>query len=140
VPFSHLPRSTFYYAAIQKPAEKIVEKQIEEIFRANREAYGSRKIKVELRKAGLKVCRRRICRIMARQDLVSKYAVAKFKVHQTDCNEEDIGNKLNRQFDSQVPYAAVISDWTYVRVGGQWNYICFLVDLFNREIIGYSAG
>ena len=21
-----------------------------------------------------------------------------------------------------------------------WNYICVLVDLFNREIIGYSAG
>jgi transposase InsO family protein len=25
-------------------------------------------------------------------------------------------------------------------VGKKWNYICVLVDLFNREIIGYSAG
>lgn len=34
----------------------------------------------------------------------------------------------------------MISDLTYVRVGTRWNYICVLVDLFNRKIIGYSAG
>lgn len=38
------------------------------------------------------------------------------------------------------PYRNVsVSDLTYVRVGTNWNYICVLVDLFNREIIGYSA-
>lgn len=25
-------------------------------------------------------------------------------------------------------------------MGNAWNYICVLLDLFNREIIGYSAG
>lgn len=34
----------------------------------------------------------------------------------------------------------MVSDLTYVRVGMSWNYICVLIDLFNREIIGYSAG
>lgn len=34
----------------------------------------------------------------------------------------------------------VVSDLTYVRVGMNWHYICVLIDLFNREIIGYSAG
>lgn len=33
----------------------------------------------------------------------------------------------------------MISDLTYVRVGTRWNYICVLVDLYNREITGYSA-
>ncbi len=33
-----------------------------------------------------------------------------------------------------------MSQSTYVRVGTRWNYICVLVGLFNREIIGYSAG
>lgn len=32
-----------------------------------------------------------------------------------------------------------MSDLIYVRVGNQWNYICVLVDLFNRKITGYSA-
>ena len=34
----------------------------------------------------------------------------------------------------------VVSDLTYVRVGNRWHYLCVLVDLFNREIIGYSSG
>ena len=33
-----------------------------------------------------------------------------------------------------------MSDLTYVRVNGRWNYICILLDLYNREILGYSAG
>ena len=42
--------------------------------------------------------------------------------------------------DTDEPLEAVVSDLTYVRVGQKWNYICILIDLFNREIIGYSAG
>ncbi|SDJ01816.1 putative transposase, partial [Alteribacillus bidgolensis] len=34
----------------------------------------------------------------------------------------------------------IVSDLTYVRVQQKWHYICVLVDLYNREIIGYSAG
>ena len=29
---------------------------------------------------------------------------------------------------------------TYVNVKGKWNYICLIIDLYNREIIGYVAG
>ena len=135
-----LPRSTFYYEAQEKKPETSLQETIVEIFHANRDAYGSRKIKDALSKVGLQVSRRRIRRIMQEQGIVSKYTVAQFKVHKQTCNEDKIGNKLNRQFDNQEPYAVVISDLTYVRVKNKWNYICLLVDLFNREIIGYSAG
>lgn len=27
-----------------------------------------------------------------------------------------------------------------MRVAGKWHYVCFILDLFNREIIGHSAG
>ena len=33
-----------------------------------------------------------------------------------------------------------VSDLTYVNVIGKWHYICLLINLFNREIVGYSAG
>ena len=48
--------------------------------------------------------------------------------------------QFKRVFDNQPEYNVVVSDLTYVRVGLSWHYICILVDLFNREIIGYSAG
>ena len=34
----------------------------------------------------------------------------------------------------------MVSDLTYVRVEKSWHYICLFVDLYNREIIGHSAG
>ena len=84
--------------------------------------------------------RRLIGRIMKKLGLVSKYTVAQFKPHKQTCNEDPIKNELNREFNGQDPYAVVVSDSTYVRVNHKWNYVCILVDLFNREIIGYSAG
>ena len=33
-----------------------------------------------------------------------------------------------------------MSDLTYARVGNRWNYICILVDLYDRELIGCSSG
>ena len=37
------------------------------------------------------------------------------------------------------PHTHIVSDLTYVRVGGKWNYVCLLVDLHNREIVGHAA-
>ena len=72
--------------------------------------------------------------------MVSNYTVAQYKPHVEKCNESKTAIELNREFNTERPYAAVVSDLTYVRVNKRWNYVCFLVDLFNREIIGYSAG
>lgn len=47
---------------------------------------------------------------------------------------------LDREFDQQEAKHFVVSDLTYVKVQNQWHYICVLIDLFNREIIGHSAG
>ena len=72
--------------------------------------------------------------------LVSNYTVKQFKVHKSTCNEENIDNKLNREFNREEKLDVVVSDLTYVNVQGKWNYICLIIDLFNREIIGYAAG
>ena len=135
-----IARSTYYYEATSKPDEVVLEQLISDIFHNNRDVYGSRKIKRELLKNNKIVSRRRICKIMKKLGLVSKYAIAQFKPHKDKCNEDPIKNELNRQFDEQPAYGVVISDLTYVRVNYKWNYVCVLVDLFNREIIGYSAG
>lgn len=87
-----------------------------------------------------KVSRRRIGKIMKKYGLVSQYTVKQFKLHKTKCNEENIANQVNRAFNREVIQDVVVSDLTYVNVLGKWHYICLLIDLFNREIIGYSAG
>ena len=133
-------RSTYYYEAKQQPDESGLASEIKEIFRKSRNNYGTRKIKRELMKTGKQVSRRRIGRIMKREGLVSNYTTAQFKPQKDTCNESKTENVLNRQFQNREYRDVVISDLTYVRVGAHWNYICVLADLYNREIIGYSAG
>ena len=133
-------RSTYYYEAKQPPDEPGLASEITEIFFASRNNYGTRKIKKELMETGKQVSRRRVGRIMKQEGLVSNYTTAQFKPHKNTCNESKTENILNRQFDGQGYRDVVVSDLTYVRVGAHWNYICVLVDLYNREIIGYSAG
>lgn len=133
-------RSSYYYEAKQKPDESGLASEITQIFRASRNNYGTRKIKKELMDAGKQVSRRRIGRIMKQEGLVSNYTTAQFKPQKDTCSESKTENVLNRQFQNREYRDVVISDLTYVRVGTRWNYICVLVDLFNREIIGYSAG
>ncbi|MCG4586986.1 DDE-type integrase/transposase/recombinase, partial [Anaerosalibacter bizertensis] len=63
-----------------------------------------------------------------------------YKVKKSKCNEEKIENIVNRDFKNREKLEVVVSDLTYVRVGNKWNYICTLLDLHNKEVIGYSAG
>jgi transposase InsO family protein len=136
----NIARSTYYYEAKDAAQDVGLEAEIEEIFIHSRKVYGSRKIKVELQKRGKRVSRRKICRIMKKKNLESAYSKSRFKIHRGKCNDASTPNELNRHFNGQNRYGAVVSDLTYVRVNYKWNYICILVDLFNREIIGYSAG
>lgn len=77
---------------------------------------------------------------MREEGLVSNYTIAQFKPYKSKSNEEEVENVLNREFIGQEELAVVVSDLTYVRVGYRWHYVCLFTDLFNREIIGYSAG
>ena len=133
-------RSTYYHESKPRPIDSSVEEAVVKIFADNRHVYGTRKIKVELKKLGMAISRRRIGKLMKKNGLVSAYTVAQYKPHKSKCNESKVGNELNRQFKKETPLEAVVSDLTYVRVAGKWNYICLLIDLFNREIIGYSCG
>lgn len=135
-----ISRSTYYYEATSKTEDTELEQLIITIFHNNKDAYGCRKMKKELSKENQVISKRRICRIMKKLGLVSKYYVAQFHPHKSKCNESLVKNELDRNFDNQQKYAVVVSDLTYVRVNYKWNYICILVDLFNREIIGHSAG
>ena len=136
----NVSRSAYYYESKAKKDESQLVADIVEIFRRSRNNYGTRKIKQELNKMGQQVSRRRIGRIMEQEGLVSNYTIAQFKPHPAKCNEDKIENIVDRNFDEQPYLNVVVSDLTYVRVGHRWHYLCVLVDLFNREIIGYSSG
>lgn len=143
-----IARSTFYYdtgIAVQKKQEKLDEEQelkesVLVIFQGNRKVYGTRRIKNALEKTNQIVSRRRLGRFMKELRIASKYTQASYKPMCTRPNEESVRNVLNREFQVDKEMSVLVSDLTYVKVGNRWNYICFLIDLYNREIVGYSVG
>ena len=110
------------------------------IFHDSKQIYGTRKIKRACSEQGVIISRRRIGHIMAEEGLVSRYTVAQFKPQRQNVNRDQVVNVVNQEFDNRGKKEVIVSDLTYVRVGSSWNYVCVIVDLFNREIIGYSAG
>lgn len=71
--------------------------------------------------------------------LVSVYTIKNYKVHKDQINNENEPNLVNSEFTGRKRYEVIVSNLTYVRIDNSWNYICILLDLYNREIIGYSC-
>ncbi|BDD38880.1 transposase [Streptococcus ruminantium] len=136
----NLPRSSYYYKASETVSEADLEEKVKQIFLESQSRYGARKIKQCLASDGIILSRRRIRRIMKRLNLVSVYQQASFKLYSKEKNEAPIPNLLARQFNQEKPLEAIVTDLTYVRAGKRWAYVCFIIDIFNREIIGLSVG
>ena len=47
-------------------------------------------------------------------------------------------NPLNRDFQPAVPNQAWCADLTYISTAEGWLYLAIVLDLFNREIVGWS--
>lgn len=135
-----IPRSLVYYKKKQCKTDSSIENEIIRIFKSSRNNYGSRKIKKELKKLSITASNRKIRQVMKKYNLVSNYTVKQYKIHKTSCNNDKIDNIVNREFDNRNNLEVVVSDLTYVRVRDKWCYVCLLINLFNREIVGYSAG
>jgi len=135
-----ISRTVYYYESTGRKGNSDLENAIVKIFEDSRNNYGTRKIKVMLKNMGIIASRRKISKIMAKYNLISNYTKKQYKIHKVTCNNEKVENVVNREFNNREILEVIVSDLTSVNVAGLWNYICFLLDLHGRRIIGYSAG
>jgi putative transposase len=140
-----IPRSSYYYREKQKKVDTELENAVIHEFHLSRQNYGTRKLKIQLsrKQNGHKafgVSRRRIGQIMRKYNLVSKYTQKRCKKQKTEVNNDMIPNKVDRQFGDRKPLEVVVSDLTYIKCAGRWHYICVLLDLHGRKIIGSAVG
>ena len=110
------------------------------VWRDGRERYGARKIKAALERRGRHRVQETHRQHHARTGHAGAYARGRSEPHGTRADEARLANLLDRGFDGYAPHTHPASDLTYVRVGGDWAYVCLLVDLANRGIVGHSAG
>jgi transposase InsO family protein len=140
-----LQRSVYYYKGKERKHDTELENAVIHEFHLSRKNYGTRKLKEQMGRkqnghSGMRVSRRRIGRIMGKYGLISKYTLKHCKKHTNTTNNDPITNIVNRQFGGRRPLEVVVSDLTYVKCAGRWHYICLLVDLNSRKILGSAVG
>lgn len=136
-------RATYYYSLSHERKEVAdpLEEEVVSIFKENRGRYGARRIKAVLSRRGKCASRRRIAGILKKNNLACIRRNSRPKgTKRTPVNEAALPNVVDRVFNGYEPRTHICSDLTYVRVGNKWCYICLLVDLYNREIVGHAAG
>lgn len=137
-------RGTFYNHIFRRADRSGREKEqtelmlkVRQVFDDSSQRYGAEKIRIILADSGIRVGKRRIAEIMKELDLQSVRPEAKqqFKKRQ----QEQKKNWLERSFTAQHPNQTWVSDITYFRVGGYWLYLCIILDLYSRRIIGFKV-
>jgi transposase InsO family protein len=111
------------------------------IFNDSGKTYGTRRIKGELLDECKKVVsRRKIKKIMDANGLLPLAVFKNDSPAQSYHVHENCENLLKREFNGKAVLEWLASDLTFVRVNGIWHYICCILDLYNRQIVGYSVG
>jgi transposase InsO family protein len=136
-------RSAYYawrvrpLTAIEKDDAELIE-IIKSLFQKGRENYGTRRLKKALLSQGRQVSRRRIGRLMAAAGLACK-TKRKFIATTNSNHKLPIApNLLDRQFTVQQPNQAYVGDITYIYTLEGWLYLAVVIDLYSRQVVGWS--
>jgi len=112
---------------------------IKEIFTQSNNTYGSPRISAELKRRGHSASKPRVAKLMRLNGLKSKIR-KRYRVTTTNSNHKLAisANHLNRNFIPAALNKAWVSDITYIRTNQGWLYLTTILDLFDRQIIGWS--
>ena len=100
--------------------------------------YGARRIAVEVEAYGSSCGRTRAGTLMKLAGVAAKQK-KKFKATTDSKHNLPIApNLLNRQFEVQEPDKVYVSDITYIWTCEGWLYLAVILDLFSRQVVGWS--
>jgi transposase InsO family protein len=117
--------------------KELLEK-IKEIYNRNKSRYGSPRITKELRKNGIICNKKRVEKIMKENNIKAKHKKKRMNTTDSRHNLEIAPNILKRKFKVDRPNEVWCSDITYIWTLKGFLYLCTIIDLFNREIVGWS--
>lgn len=137
-------RSTFYRYVKKVPSNRALENErltaiITDIFRAQH-GCGAEKIRAILRAQGIRCGKTRVWKLMKKAGITGKLKRV-FRVRTTDSNHNLAvsPNLLNRDFAAKRPDRVWVSDITYLKTRAGWVYLCVVLDLFSRKIVGWAV-
>ena len=140
-------RSTYYKHFYTKAAPRTIEnrnlrKKILTLYAASDKRLGVRKMRKRLEvEYGIKISTGRVYRLMRGMQLprmaTEKKPVLRKKVKQA---EGECENLLKQQFNPKEPNQVWASDITYIKTGKGFCYLCVVLDLYSRKVVGWKVG
>lgn len=137
-------RSAYYKAKNRTVKKAVNENIILEIVHAEKKILnqsGGKKLfhllKSKIAKTGIKIGRDKFLNILRKNGLLIKKK--KYKMPKTESNHPFyIHKNLIESLEIKYPNQVWVSDITYIKVNGKWNYLTLITDVFSRKIVGFS--
>lgn len=137
-------RPTVYHRVLRAPEQtqnekydEVLKPLIKDIFERSMGRFGVRRIRAKLIEQGHTVSERRISRLMKEMNLFVKKAGPRIN-SANDRQYQYYPNRLKQNFITEAPNQVWVSDITYARVGYDFLYLCVIVDLYARKVVGYG--
>lgn len=121
-------------------ANQVVSEQIKQVFEAKRQRYGSPRITQELRREGQICNHKRVERLMRQEGL--KARTGKRRKVRTTNSDHDQPVAPNLLLGRPAPVKADevwVADITYVPTAEGWLFVAAVMDLYSRQVLGWSV-
>jgi transposase InsO family protein len=122
----------------QKKRRTMLLEAIKVVHKTSKKRYGSPRITKELQTQNIIVSENLVAKIMKQNDIRSivqkRYKVTTDSSHKYPVVE----NILDRNFTTKEPNKVWVSDITYVATEQGWLYLTSVIDLFDRQVIGWA--
>lgn len=136
--------STYYAAKSRPPSARAVRDQqlkaeITRVWKENYEVYGADKVWLELNRQGIAVARCTTERLMRQLGLAGVRRGRKVRTTVPGKGGHRASDLLGRDFTAPAPNRRWVADFTYVAAWCGIVYVAFVVDIYSRAIVGWSA-
>jgi putative transposase len=138
-----LSRSGLHAYSTRGPSRRALEQQqldvlVAALFAESKGRYGAPRIEQELRRRGHRTSRKRVAESMARQGLFAR-PKRRWRTTTDSSHREPVApNLLQRAFSAPRPDWGWVGDTTYLPVLGGFLFLCVILDLFSRKVVGWA--
>ena len=113
---------------------------IKAVFAEMKGAYGWPRIWRELAARGIRAGKERVRRMMKSLGLQAR-GKRRFKATTNSAHDFPVApNLLARNFSADTPNKVWTGDITYIWTDEGWLYLAVVIDLFNRQVVGFAMG
>jgi putative transposase len=134
-----------YYAAKDRAPSRRAQRDAEliprlvELWKANYEVYGSRKLWKAARRSGIDIGRDQTRRLMRTAGIQGVRRTKRVRTTRRDQSAGRHPDLVKRQFTATEPNRLWVTDLTFVPTWAGVAYVCFIVDAFSRMIVGWRV-